>query len=364
MSTELIVDDDVSQSRGLATVAGSMAVGRAQQEVQAAVILAKRFPRSEAESAKKIMQSCERPRLAESATYEYSRGGQKISGPSIRLAEEMARQWGNIKYDVVELERRDGESLCESYAWDMQTNTRVSKTFTVRHVRDKKEGGTKLTSDRDIYEHIANYGARRLRACILAVIPVDIQEDALEMCDKTLIKAAKGEPLAERRKRMLAAFQEQFGVTEAMIEAKLGHSVAALTENEYIRLRRIYTAIKDGFAGVADHFETGEQQASGRVRKSDISVGGEKPAKKPAPPENHGYPESVPEQPLGPTEYQPNPDEDMADFIRRIEAATTGSEVAEIWNQAAKLADILGESRTAEIQAARKQRVVELQKGR
>ncbi|MBQ7110481.1 MAG: hypothetical protein IJO06_04585 [Thermoguttaceae bacterium] len=39
------------------------------------------------------MTACQRPGLASVAVYVYPRGGSKISGPSIRLAEEIARNW-------------------------------------------------------------------------------------------------------------------------------------------------------------------------------------------------------------------------------------------------------------------------------
>lgn len=71
-----------------------MMISRQAQEVQGAMVIAKRFPRDEVESFNRIMQSCKRKSLAESAMYEYPRGGTKVSGPSIRLAEAMAQNWG------------------------------------------------------------------------------------------------------------------------------------------------------------------------------------------------------------------------------------------------------------------------------
>jgi hypothetical protein len=61
-------------------------------------------------------------------------------------------------------EQRDGESAVLAYAWDLQTNTRQAKTFTVAHVRDTKQGRKDLTDARDVYEVVANSAARRLRA--------------------------------------------------------------------------------------------------------------------------------------------------------------------------------------------------------
>ena len=101
-----------------------MMISRQAQEVQGAMVIAKRFPRDEVESFNRIMQSCKRKSLAESAMYEYPRGGTKVSGPSIRLAEAMAQNWGNIDFGITELEQKNGESQVMAYAWDLETNTR------------------------------------------------------------------------------------------------------------------------------------------------------------------------------------------------------------------------------------------------
>lgn len=111
---------------------------RQAQEVQAAVMMAKRFPRDEYAAVDRILKSCERTSLAESALYEYPKGGQKVTGPSIRLAEAIAQAWGNMDSGVVELEQHNGFSTMMAYAWDLETNTRQTKIFTVRHERKAK----------------------------------------------------------------------------------------------------------------------------------------------------------------------------------------------------------------------------------
>ena len=68
------------------------------------------------------------------------RGGQSVEGPSIRLAETLAQEWGNIQYGIRELSQSNGESTVEAFAWDIQTNTRQVKVFQVPHVRYSKKG--------------------------------------------------------------------------------------------------------------------------------------------------------------------------------------------------------------------------------
>ena len=50
-----------------------MLVSRQAQEVQAAMVIAKKFPRDEVDAYNRIMRACQRRKLAESAMYEYPR---------------------------------------------------------------------------------------------------------------------------------------------------------------------------------------------------------------------------------------------------------------------------------------------------
>jgi len=233
-----------------------MATTRQAQEVQAAMVIAKKFPRNEMDSINRVLTACKRPRLARQAMYEYPRGGQKVTGASIRLAEAIAQNWGNIDFGIVELEQRNGESIVEAYAWDLETNTRQTKVFTVPHVRGTKKGNIALTDPRDIYEMVANQGARRLRACILGVIPGDVVDDALEECEKT-IKGQNSKPLKDRIREGVQLFEEKFSVTKEMLEKYIGCKAEAFSENDMLRLNKVFVSLKDGMASREDYFEVG-----------------------------------------------------------------------------------------------------------
>ncbi|HWT38344.1 MAG TPA: hypothetical protein VN289_18785, partial [Paraburkholderia sp.] len=214
---------------------------KAIAEVQAALYFARTQPRDPRRAMDRILQECMRPGLAEEATYQYSRGGNDISGPSIRLAEMLAKRWGNMEAGVKELSRRDGVSECLAYAWDYETNYRDVRTFTVRHWRDTKQGGYALKDERDIYEMIANYGARRKRACILALIDGDVIEAAVRQCEATL--ATKVEVNDELITQMIERF-ETFGVTKEMIEKRIQRHMSALTPALAVSLKRIYNSLR------------------------------------------------------------------------------------------------------------------------
>lgn len=234
------------------SVASDADVARAVAEAQGAMMIAKRFPRDPQEAIDRIVQACTREGLARRALYAYARGGSDITGPSIRLAEAIAMEWGNLQFGLREVEQRDGESTVEAFAWDVQSNTRVTKLFQVSHVRATKQGRTKLTDPRDIYEMVANQGARRVRACILSIIPGDVIEAAVEQVNQTL--STKESLTPEKIKAMVESFEE-IGVTKEMLEAQIQRRLDAITPALVVRLRSIYTSIKDGMSKPSDWFE-------------------------------------------------------------------------------------------------------------
>ena len=225
---------------------------RAVAEAQGKLVIAKRFPRNQALAYEEAMQACRRPGLAEDAFWSFPRGRETLTGSSIHLARELARVWGNIDYGIRELSRKDGVSEMQAYAWDLQTNALVTQNFTVRHWRDTKSGGYALTDERDIYELTANQGSRRLRSCIFAVLPSDLVKDAEEECKKTLA-GNNDEPIKDRVRRMVGGFSK-IGVSAAMIEARLGHSLDAVLPEELADLRSIYTSIKNGVTAAGEWF--------------------------------------------------------------------------------------------------------------
>jgi len=300
----------------------AIATTRAAQEVQAAMVVAKRFPRDTFAAEKRIMEECKRPALAEQAIYAYPRGGTTVEGPSIRLAEVLARNWGNIDTGIIELSQANGESVMMAVCWDLETNFRQTKTFTVKHERHTRQGVKELTDPRDIYEMTANQGARRQRACILGVIPGDIVEAAVNACNKTMTGTGGGEPLADRAKKMIGAF-EGMGVTQAMVERRLGHKLDTIIETEMVIFRKIYKAIQDNMQPVSAYFGDdvpahGSIDVSatlGRATETTSAPGGTaeeapkpKPAAKPKP--------------------KPDPDEDTAPLADDDDASPPASSPA------------------------------------
>ena len=235
--------------------AGEFQESRELAEIKGKMFLARQFPRDPNWSLNRAINECQNPALAESAQYEFSRGDSVVKGPSIRLVEVLARNWGNIDFGVTEIESSDGSTLVKAYAWDLETNVSDEKTFRVKHERSTRNGTKKLTDERDIYEMVANKGSRRKRACLLSVLPGWYVDAALKACDDTLARSIPdgGRSFEETCQALVAAFAE-FGVTPQQIAEKIGKDVDKLSKQDAVRLRHLYSAINDGFVKASDAF--------------------------------------------------------------------------------------------------------------
>jgi len=237
---------------GAASAEVQIAQAKAQAEAFAQIMAAKQWPRDEAKAAQRLLNACMRPKLAEQAVYVYARGGQDIQGPSIRLAEAAARAWGNLKYGfkVTASDKLHSEVLC--YAYDMESNIPVERSFTVSHVRHTKQGDKLLTDPRDIYEKVANEAMRRVRACILECLPGDVIESAVEQCDATT--KAVADVTEAGVKKLVDAFA-QIGVTKSQIEARIQRHITAIAPAQVLFLRKVFVSIRDGMTRPDEWFD-------------------------------------------------------------------------------------------------------------
>lgn len=309
---ELVASPFGNRSTAVADTAGARQdQSRELAETQVKYLMAQQFPRDVIANTDKILNAFTRPTLAEQSQYQFSRGGSDISGPSIRAAEAMAQQWGNIEQGFRERSRGvDAKGVpfseVEAFCVDLESRTTKRLQFIVRHWRDTKSGGYQLKDERDIYELIANQAQRRVRACILALIPGDVVDAAMQQAVVTLNATADTSP--EAVQKIIAAF-DQFSVTKEHIEKRIQRRLNAITPAQVVALKRIYASLRDGMSGPEEWFEMGESQAAAgeTTTLKDIAArGAARKAKKPAdePPAAGG------------------PIVDEAEMLRRIESCT------------------------------------------
>lgn len=255
--------------------AGAVAIEqeRAVAEAKGQMQLAKMFPRNNNAAYAELMDACKLPALARVAFYNVPRGGSSVSGPSIRLAEEIARIYGNFQYGHRELSRSDGKSEVEVFAWDVERNNRSIRQITVEHTRDTRNGAQALRDQKDIDDKIANVASKQVRGRILALLPKWMVEAAIEECKKT-IAGNNDVPIAERVRKMTQAFAK-FGVNTGMLEKYLGHKLDDVTGEELADMQGIFNAIREGgspseYFG-ADETQAGKEDAATAEAKETVS---------------------------------------------------------------------------------------------
>ncbi|MEZ0090058.1 hypothetical protein [Streptacidiphilus sp. EB129] len=227
---------------------------RAVAEVQAAIFVARQFPRSISAARTSLQTSCATMALASKAFYKFPRAGGAVQGPSIHLAKELARSWGNIQDGVTELRRDDEyrQSEMQAWAWDVEANTRHVLTFIVPHAKFANKKVEPLLDLRDIYENNANNGARRLREAIFATLPDWFIEEGEELCRETLNKG-DGRPIEARIAGAIAVFQGM-GVSADRLEQKLGRKQSQWNGHDIAQLLITHKSIERREIAVEDEF--------------------------------------------------------------------------------------------------------------
>ena len=253
----------MAEAKHEGTALAANAEARVIAETKAQVLMARQYPRDPAGCFNNIMRECARPTFADSAVYSFPRGKETVTGPSIRMAEVLARNWGNNTFGTEVLERGKGKdgvgySVIRAYAWDLETNTYISRQFELKHWRSTRSGGYAITDDRDIYEFEANMASRRMRACILQMIPGDVTDAAVAACRKTSSNALAVEMKnPERRAALIArtckAF-ESLGATAKDLEEYLSARQTDWTADHVLKLKELMNSINDGVTPIGEAF--------------------------------------------------------------------------------------------------------------
>lgn len=275
---------DTNHAHELATTG---AAAKEQHEIQSAIIVAKRFPRNEEDCFQKLMKAASRPSFAEDATYSFPRGETDVTGPSVNLAREAARIWGNIRFGLYIVRDDEHSRLIRGWAWDVETNMKNEFDDDFKKLIQRKGKGWVEPDERDLRELTNRRGAILVRNSILQALPKDLIEDALFQCRKTLETAADENPEGAR-KRLLVDFGS-INVTVAQIEQKLGHPFAQSTPKELAELRGICKSIMDGNSTWAEYVKSMETvppaQESGKSKAASVL---DKMKPKSEPPKDNG----------------------------------------------------------------------------
>ncbi|MEU0515831.1 hypothetical protein [Amycolatopsis sp. NPDC006125] len=233
---------------------------RAIAQVQAAVLIARQYPRNVQRAIAAMQEATARPSLANSAFYEYRRGGERVTGSTIKLAQELARIWGNVDFGLAELslDTVAGQSEMLAYAWDLESNARFSQIVIVKHIRDKKVNGEKIaervSDQRDIYELNTSNAARRLRESIRRVVPDWFFEEAEARCRATLENPGDGLTVPQRIAKVIRAFENGFGIDVKRLEERVGKAADNWTAWDVAQLTITGDSLHRGELRVEEEF--------------------------------------------------------------------------------------------------------------
>lgn len=294
---DLIEGTNVGVSHELAVSAQEAS---AQRAIEVSMAIAQRFPRNEDAAFARVIRSCNRTTFADLAVYSFPRGGSVVEGPSVNLAREIGRCWGNIQYGTDIVHDSDESRTVRAWAWDMETNTRRNQDATFKKLIYRKGKGWVAPDERDLRELTNKHGETALRNCLLHLVPPDLVEDALTACRETLKRDATKDPDAAR-KGVIKAFSG-LGIKVEDLEQFLGHRLSLITAEEIAQLRSIWKSISDGNSKWSEYVQptttTTASPSTGAVSGSDLT--GNRPATSTAtettpetPPEGQGNPETA-----------------------------------------------------------------------
>jgi hypothetical protein len=224
----------------------------AKVELDTKISTAKAYPRD----VKKFLQNAEiqvtlDEEIAEECWYSLpgrDEEGNRIEGPSIRLAEIMRSAWGNIK-TASRVVENDGKFITvEGTAWDLETNTQTTSELQISII---KRNGQIYTAD---MQTKASAGAQSkcLRNAIFSIIGKSYTNYLMKKAKNFAVGDQK--TLSIKRKKILERFKSM-NISEEKIFSYLNKkSIEEITLQDIEYLIGIGTAIKEGTIKIDDAF--------------------------------------------------------------------------------------------------------------
>jgi len=245
------VDRETGEVSPIVSADQPLAVHLAQAELNQAVTTARTFPRSITTVMRNIKSLATlNEKAAADNVYALPRGGKPIRGPSVRLAEIIASQWGNchVGSRVVAVDKFEKVVIAEGVFIDLETG--MKRTAQIQRRIVDKAG--RLYND-DMITMTGNAAASiAMREAVLKGVPRAIWWDAYEASEQVIAGDIK--TLAVRREEAAKAFAV-WGITPEQIFASLEiEGMDDLGLDEVATLTAMYRAIKAGEQQVEDYF--------------------------------------------------------------------------------------------------------------
>lgn len=242
----------------------SAIAAREKAAVEARFLMALHRPRDFDTSRLRLLKACARPKFAAVARYAKPVGGSRVTGLSIRFAEEARVLWGNMDVTTLVVFDDDERRIYRVQGIDLETNATeaidviVEKFVERRQVKEGMEviGSRQNSTGQTVYKIRATeddmltksmaHVSKSRRNVILSLLPADLKDE----CDEAIVETMRDRDAKDpdaARKAILDAFFS-LGVMPAQVAELLGHPLEATNPAELTLLRSYFTALKDGEA--------------------------------------------------------------------------------------------------------------------
>jgi hypothetical protein len=293
-----------------------------RSEIDVQISTAKRYPRSIKAFKQQAMEMATLDEdTAASMFYVLPRGGKKIEGPSVRMAEVVGSCYGNLRYGARIVSVDDKFVTAQGACHDLEKNIAINYE-SKRRITDKH--GKRYNDD--MIQTTGNAAASiALREAIFRVVPRSLFKAIYE--EAKLTSVGKATSMNEKRHKAVDWFRKA-GATDAQLFTFLGRAgIDEITIDDLITLRGLVTAIKDGETTIEDALAVRESTAS-KVHASPLnqppSSKGKNPAAEKSNSEVHAEEAVATEQPQAETK----PDR-WADVRAAFDECSTLEEVAD-----------------------------------
>jgi len=188
---------------------------------------------------------------ASTCTYSVPRSGKTITGASVHLAKILAQNWGNLRIEAKVISIDNKHVTSQAVAFDLENNLAI-KVEVKRSIIGKfgRFNDDMITVTGNAGNSIA------MRNAILSVIPRAIVDKVYKEALKTITgDISDSTKLMAKRKQVIGAFKESYGVTDAELLKVIGKaSIDHIDSDNLVTLIGIGQAIKDGDTSVEEAF--------------------------------------------------------------------------------------------------------------
>jgi hypothetical protein len=294
---------------GEAVVAGGGTLQKVQTDFVTAVAV--QVPRDKKDVLARVIEECsfDPEGLIYAWTARNKDGSKgKISGPSIKMAMILSREWGNCATDAIVIDETDTHWTFKGFFIDLERGSTTPRLY-----RQRKPAAGKGRMDKDRTEDI-DYQigqSKAVRNAVVNAMPAWLMNKALKAARgelaRELTKGGKADAIA-KVKRAFA----KWDVTVAMLEKRLDKKSGKWTADDLADLRAVYSAIDDGQTTADDEFDLSGDAKQGLADAVNGKTKGKgkgkssKAADEPPPPEPPAADDQPPDPP--PSDEPPLPD--------------------------------------------------------